>query len=138
MHEAAIVLGDKDVLAKMEPIVVEVAKASEKGLNADGSMTHEANLDTGYVDTDRHWWVQAEAVVGFINIYQHFGDKSAYDKALRCWQYIKDNLIDHEHGEWYWSRHEDGTLNLDDDHAGFWKCPYHNSRMCLELMERDF
>lgn len=138
MHEAAIVLGDKDVLVKMEPIVVEVAKASEKGLNADGSMTHEANLDTGYVDTDRHWWVQAEAVVGFINIYQHFGDKSAYDKALRCWQYIKDNLIDHEHGEWYWSRHEDGTLNLDDDHAGFWKCPYHNSRMCLELMERDF
>ena len=136
LHEAALVLGDKDVLAKVEPIVQLVAKASEKGLNPDGSMTHEANLDTGYVDADRHWWVQAETVVGFYNIYQHFGDEDALQKALRCWQYIKDNLIDHELGEWYWSRDPERNINRKDDHAGFWKCPYHNSRMCLELIER--
>ncbi len=136
MHEAALVLGDKQVLEKVEPIVRLVAEASEKGLNADGSMTHEANLDTGHIDSDRHWWVQAEAVVGFYNIYQHFGDEAALGKALRCWQYIKDNLIDYEHGEWYWSRDEHGALNTTDDHAGFWKCPYHNSRMCLEIIER--
>ena len=136
LHEAALVLGDKEVLAKVEPIVQLVAKASEKGLNPDGSMTHEANLDTGYVDADRHWWVQAETVVGFYNIYQHFGDEDALQKALRCWQYIKDNLIDHELGEWYWSRDAERNINRKDDHAGFWKCPYHNSRMCLELIER--
>lgn len=136
MHEAALVLGDKEVLKNVEPIVRLVAKASEKGLNADGSMVHEANVDTGHVDDDLHWWVQAEAVVGFYNVYQHFADASALDKSLRCWQYIKDNLIDTENGEWHWSRHADGTLNLDDDKAGFWKCPYHNGRMCLELMER--
>ena len=136
MHEAALVLGDKDVLAKVEPVVQMVAKASEKGLNADGSMIHEANLDTGHVDDDLHWWVQAETVVGFFNIYQYFGDETALDKAERCWQYIKDNLIDRENGEWYWSRHADGTLNTDDDKAGFWKFPYHNGRMCLEIIER--
>ena len=136
LHEAALVLGDKEVLAKVEPIVQLVAKASEKGLNPDGSMTHEANLDTGYVDADRHWWVQAETVVGFYNIYQHFGDEEALHKALRCWQYIKDNLIDHDLGEWYWSRDPERNINRKDDHAGFWKCPYHNSRMCLELIER--
>lgn len=136
MHEAALVLGDKDVLAKVEPVVQMVAKASEKGLNADGSMIHEANLDNGHVDDDLHWWVQAETVVGFFNIYQYFGDETALDKAERCWQYIKDNLIDRENGEWYWSRHADGTLNTDDDKAGFWKCPYHNGRMCLEIIER--
>ena len=136
MHEAALVLGDKDVLAKVEPVVQMVAKASEKGLNADGSMIHEANLDTGHVDDDLHWWVQAETVVGFFNIYQYFGDETALDKAERCWQYIKDNLIDRANGEWYWSRHADGTLNTDDDKAGFWKCPYHNGRMCLEIIER--
>ncbi|MCI6118813.1 MAG: AGE family epimerase/isomerase [Prevotella sp.] len=136
IHEAALVLGDAEVLKKVEPIVQLVAKASEKGLNADGSMVHEANVDTGHVDDDLHWWVQAEAVVGFYNIYQHFADSSALDKSLRCWQYIKDNLIDTKNGEWYWSRHADGTLNLDDDKAGFWKCPYHNGRMCLELIER--
>lgn len=137
IHEAALVLGDAEVLKKVEPIVEMVAKASEKGLNADGSMVHEANLDTGYVDSDLHWWVQAETVVGFFNIYQYFGDESALQKAQRCWTYIKENLIDNENGEWHWSRRKDGTLNLDDDKAGFWKCPYHNSRMCLEIIERS-
>ncbi len=136
IHEAALVLGDAEVLRKVEPIVRMVAKASEKGLHADGSMVHEANLDTGYVDGDLHWWVQAEAVVGFFNLWQHFTDEAALEKAHHCWQYIKDNLIDYENGEWYWSRRKDGSLNLDDDKAGFWKCPYHNSRMCLEIMER--
>ena len=138
MHEAALVLGDETVLRKVETVVQMVAKASEKGLNEDGSMVHEANLDTGYVDTDRHWWVQAENVVGWINIWQYFGDESALQKALRGWQYIKDNLIDREGGEWWWSRDPERNINRKDDKAGFWKCPYHNSRMCLELMERDF
>ena len=136
MHEAALVLGDPQVLAKVEPIVREVAEASEKGLRPDGSMIHEANLDTGHQDDDLHWWVQAENVVGWYNIYQHFGDEEALEKAFRCWTYIKQNLIDEQHGEWYWSRHADGSLNTTDDKAGFWKCPYHNSRMCLEVIER--
>ena len=136
LHEAALVLGDQKVLKKVEPIVQMVAKASEKGLRPDGSMIHEANLDTGHVDDDLHWWVQAENVVGWLNIYQYFGDEDALEKALRCWEYIKKNLIDYQSGEWYWSRHADGTLNTVDDKAGFWKCPYHNSRMCLEIIER--
>ena len=136
MHEAALVLGDPNVLKTVETVVREVAKASEKGLRPDGSMIHEANLTTNHVDDDLHWWVQAENVVGWYNIYQHFGDEQALEHALQCWDYIKNHLIDWEKGEWYWSRHSDGTLNLDDDKAGFWKCPYHNSRMCLELIER--
>ena len=136
MHEAVLVLGDPQVIARVEPIVREVAKASEKGLQSDGSMIHEANLTTGHVDDDLHWWVQAENVVGWFNIYQHFGDPAAWQRACRGWEYIKSQLVDYEHGEWYWSRHADGTLNLDDDKAGFWKCPYHNGRMCMEIMER--
>ena len=136
MHEAALVLGDQKVLKKVEKIVREVAKASEKGLRPDGSMIHEANLDTGHADNDLHWWVQAENVVGWYNIYQYFGDEDALEKVFRCWEYIKTQLIDWENGEWYWSRHPDGSLNTADDKAGFWKCPYHNSRMCLEIIER--
>ena len=136
LHEAALVLGDSNILNKVEPIVCEVAKASEKGLQADGSMIYEGEPDGSHFDCERHWWVQAEAVVGFFNVYQHFGDEMALDKALLLWGYIKNRLIDHEHGEWYWSIHEDGSVNLNDDHAGFWKCPYHNGRMCLELIER--
>ena len=137
MHEAALVLGDPQVLEKVEPIVRMVAKASEKGLRPDGSMIHEANLTTGHVDDDLHWWVQAENVVGWFNLYQHFGDEQALQHAVQCWEYIKTQLIDWEHGEWHWSRHPDGSLNTVDDKAGFWKCPYHNSRMCLEIIERS-
>ncbi len=137
MHEAALVLGDKEVLAKVEPIVRMVAKASEKGLRPDGSMIHEANLTTNHVDNDLHWWVQAENVVGWFNLYQYFGDEEALEKAVRCWEYIKKELIDWDNGEWFWSRHPDGSLNTVDDKAGFWKCPYHNSRMCLEILERS-
>lgn len=135
LHEAALVLGDRAVLERVEPIVRRVAKAAEKGINADGSMTHEANLDTGYTDTDRHWWVQAEAVVGYLNIYRHFHDADALEHALKCWEYIKSHLIDHELGEWFWSCDAEGNVNRREDHAGFWKCPYHNSRMCLEVLQ---
>ena len=137
MHEAALVLGDPEVLARMEPIVQMVAEASAKGLRPDGSMIHEANLDTGHVDDDLHWWVQAENVVGWYNIWQYFGDEDALTRAFRCWEYIKAKIIDWDNGEWHWSRHPDGTLNTVDDKAGFWKCPYHNSRMCLEIIERS-
>lgn len=136
LHEAALVLGDQQVLNKVEPIVQAVAQASAKGLRPDGSLIHEANLDTGYVDDNLHWWVQAENVVGWYNIWQHFGDEEALNRAEKCWHYIKKQLIDYEHGEWYWSRHANGLLNTKDDKAGFWKCPYHNSRMCLEIIER--
>ena len=136
MHEAALVLGDEKVLREVEDIVRLVAKASEKGLRPDGSMIHEANLDTGHADDDLHWWVQAENVVGWFNLWQHFGDEEAYERAVRCWEYIKSQLIDWDNGEWYWSRRPDGSLNLDDDKAGFWKCPYHNGRMCMEIIER--
>ena len=136
LHEAALVLADKAILNKVEPIVREVAKASEKGLQADGSMIYEGEPDGSHFDCERHWWVQAEAVVGFFNLYQHFGDEAALTKALNCWQYIKEHLIDYERGEWYWSIRAGGSINQDDDHAGFWKCPYHNGRMCLELIER--
>lgn len=139
LHEAALVLGDAAVREKVEPVVRQVAAASEEGLLPCGAMIHESG------DPDLHWWVQAEAVVGFLNIYQHFGDEAALEKALRLWGFIKDNLVDHELGEWYWSlKPEDHnrpfdspySVNRDEDHAGFWKCPYHNSRMCLEIIER--
>ena len=99
-------------------------------------MIHEANLDKGTIDDELHWWVQAENVVGWLNIYQHFGDTDALNHAIRCWEYICNNLIDYENGEWYWSCRPDGSINRDEDKAGFWKCPYHNGRMCLEIIER--
>lgn len=136
IHEAALVLGDETVLKRIEPLIVRIAQAADEGLNPDGSMIYENFLDKQKIDRELHWWVQAENMVGHINLYQHFGDESALDIAARCWEFIKAKLIDHEQGEWHWSILPDGTVNRKDDKAGFWKCPYHNGRMCMEVIER--
>lgn len=136
IHEAALILGDPEVLKRIEPIIIRIAQAADEGLNPDGSMIYENFLDKQKIDRELHWWVQAENVVGHINLYQHFGNTEALDTAVRCWEFIKTKLIDHEQGEWHWSLLPDGTVNRRDDKAGFWKCPYHNGRMCMEVIER--
>ena len=136
IHEAALELGDEELLKRVEPLVVRIADAASEGYTPHEGMIYEKNLDNGHVDADRHWWVQAESVVGYLNIYQHFGKEDAFDKAVDCWTYIQKHLLDKEHGEWFWSIRADGTINRVDDKAGFWKCPYHNGRMCMEVIER--
>lgn len=136
LHETALVLDDKAVLQKIEPIIRRIAAASEEGLAPSGAMIHEKNTRTGHTDGDFHWWVQCENIIGHFDLYQHFGDREALQRALDGWRWTKENLIDTNDGEWFWSVRADGTLNRDDDKAGFWKCPYHNTRLCTELIER--
>lgn len=136
IHEAALVLGDETILARVEPLVEYIAAAADEGLQPNGSMIYETFLDKNKIDRDCHWWVQAENIVGHVNLYQHFEDEVALQKAFRCWEFVKKNLIDYRNGEWHWSVRADGTVNTNNDKAGFWKCPYHNGRMCMELIER--
>ena len=136
LYEAALVLDDRETFNKVRTKVPQIVKAAEEGLELDGSMIYEKNIQTKHIDKDKHWWVQSEAVIGFINHYQNYQDENSLNKALACWSFIKNNLIDWQNGEWFWSVYEDGTVNKKDDKAGIWKCPYHNSRMCLEIIER--
>lgn len=136
IHEAALVLGDEPLLKEVEHIIRNIAQAADEGLNADGSMIYETFVDKNKTDRELHWWVQAENVVGHVNLYQHFGDEKALDTAVKCWQFIKEKLVDREQGEWHWSIMPDGSVNRKDDKAGFWNCPYHNGRMCMEIIER--
>lgn len=134
IDEAAQVLGDQELLAQVQQICIKIAEAACDGLQTDGSLVYE--FDKGHLETDRHWWVQSEAVVGFLNAYELTENQEWLDKALKCWKYISENLVDRAGGEWFWSISADGIANLRDDKAGFWKCPYHNSRMCLEATNR--
>lgn len=139
IHEAALVLGDAEVLERVEKLVPRIAAAAGEGFTQEGGMIYEMHRqeDAGsQIDGDRHWWVQAESVVGYFNLWDHFGDQTGLENAIMCWEFIKAHIIDREKGEWFWSLRADGTVNKDDDKAGFWKCPYHNGRMCMELIER--
>ena len=134
LHEAALVLDDAGVLQRIEKLVPSIIKAASEGFSQTEGLIYEKSSEK--VDKDRHWWVQAEAVVGFFNLWDHFGTQEALENALASWDFIKSSLIDRENGEWFWSIREDGSVNRKDDKAGFWKCPYHNGRMCLEIIER--
>jgi len=134
IHEAALVLGDPEVLERIEKIVPHIAEAASEGFTPEGGMIYERVGEE--IDRDRHWWVQAESVVGYFNLWDHFGSQKDLENALMCWDFIKASIIDKENGEWFWSLRADGSINRDDDKAGFWKCPYHNGRMCMEIIER--
>ncbi len=152
LHEAAIVLGDTSVLSRVEALVPTIVRAASEGFTPEGGMIYEMHGHAGEpsngrdnetsvcrspkIDADRHWWVQAETVVGYFNLWDHFGEQSGLENALMCWEFIKASLIDSQNGEWHWSLRADGSVNREDDKAGFWKCPYHNGRMCMEIIER--
>lgn len=135
MYEAATVIGDADLIEQVKRAVPLIAEASKEGLQLDGSLIYEKDEVTAHVDADRHWWVQAESVVGFSYASVITGQKEYAQIAENCWQFIQHNLVDKAQGEWFWSIKADGSVNRIDDKAGFWKCPYHNGRMCMEMIE---
>ena len=135
LEEAAELLDDPALLGRTSAACRRIAAAALEGWKPGAGMVYELEPATGRVDGDRHWWVQAETVVGCWNRYRRDGDPAWAERALDTWDFIRREIICPD-GEWYWSRRADGTANTADDRAGFWKCPYHNGRMCLELIER--
>jgi mannobiose 2-epimerase len=132
LYEAAVVLGDKKIVDNVRAISKKMADAVLSGFSDDGSLLYEK--DGERIDADRHWWVQAEAVVGYMYLYKMTNDDRYMHKSQDAWRYIREQIIDSKSGEWIWSRKSDGTVNTKEDKAGFWKCPYHNGRMCMEMM----
>jgi mannobiose 2-epimerase len=133
--EAAQILGDKSILKNCERISLKIAVAASEGLQPDGSLISEKNYSSGEVNTSRDWWPQAEAIVGLMNAYELSGNELYLNNAIKCWDYTNKYLVDHKNGEWFNSISSSGVVSKGDK-AGFWKCPYHNGRMCMEIMER--
>jgi len=136
LYEAALELHDPVLTEKTKEISLKIVEAAKEGLHPDGSLIYEKDNATGHTDFERHWWPQAEAVVGFYNAFELTGNSNYLLNVTECLDFIQSNLVDPVNGEWYWSIKADGTVNRDGDKAGFWKCPYHNGRMCLEILKR--
>ena len=132
--ECALATRDLDVVSRVRPYAAALGRAGNEGLLPDGSMLYE-KLPDGTLDESRQWWVQAETVVGNLWLWKYHGDDAAADRALACWAYIRDRLVDRPGGDWYWAILPNGSPDLAQPKAGFWKCPYHNTRMCLEILK---
>ncbi|MDB5247518.1 MAG: N-acyl-D-glucosamine 2-epimerase [Segetibacter sp.] len=134
IQEAAELIHDDALLQKVKLRSVKVAEAAERGLDKDGGLWYEKEAD--HLVKEKHWWPQAEAMVGFYNAYQLTADSSFLGKSLNSWRFIQRYLLDKKDGEWYWGVKEDYSVMEGEDKAGLWKCPYHNGRACLEILKR--
>ncbi len=129
------VLGDPGYEKKMSRITREITKhIYERGFY-HGALMNEA--ENGVQDKTRVWWVQAEGIVGFVNGYQKNRQDAAYLKAANIlWEYIAEYLIDPRDGaEWFWAADENDRP-VSKPIVEPWKCPYHNGRMCMEVIRR--
>jgi len=134
--EAAEILGDRAILDTSRKVSVKMAQAVyEQAVDSDGGLMYEG-YGNEITDTDKHWWPQAEAVVGFLNAYELTGGDYFLGAAGKSWAFIDKYIIDHARGEWYWKVSRDGVPSDDKFKVDPWKCPYHNSRMCFEVMQR--
>ena len=140
LPEAADVLvaknpGDKPLQKKVRDTALKMARAATTGVDpTDGGLNYELDPN-GHLNTERSWWVMAEAMVGFMNAYQLTHEKSFLDKSIASWAFIKKHLLDLKNGEWFSGVTIDHKV-LGQDKISMWKAPYHNSRACLEMLER--
>jgi mannobiose 2-epimerase len=136
LRRAAGALGDPALSARIDLLAVRIAEVTlAEGIDADGGVYNQGSPG-GLTDTNKEWWNQAEAVVGFLDAYQVSGQGRFLDAAFRTWDFIERHLVDRERGEWLRGvtrdhRPLDGELKVS-----FWKCPYHNGRTGLEATRR--
>lgn len=135
-YEAAEVLQDRPLLERLKPIVVKIADATlAEGVDADGGV-YNAGSPSGVTDFDKEWWPQAEAMVGFLCARQVSGQDKYLKAALKSWDFIDRHLVDRQHGEWFRGVNRKGEILAKQLKVSFWKCPYHNTRACLEGARR--
>lgn len=137
IDRACEVLNDSDFREEMMPVITGLAEgALEHAIdNKDHAMNNEC--ENGIVDHKKVWWVQAEAVTGFYNAYTLTGNEDYLKASEGIWDYIQNNVIDYEHGEWIENIYIDSRDNTDQALVHEWKCPYHNGRMCIEMFNRE-
>ncbi|TDP02382.1 AGE family epimerase/isomerase [Flavobacterium sp. 245] len=133
--QCAEIAEDKSLISRYKKHAVLMAEVTQEGLDTDGGLWYELDPKNNELVAEKHWWVQAEALIGFYNAYQLTDDEKYLDIVFKNWDFIKKYILDKQNGEWFWGVYRDYSL-IEKDKAGFWKCPYHNSRACLELIQR--
>ncbi len=135
LDRACTVLSDEKITAETHEYTNALVAEVYKEALDNGAMNNECFK--GVVDTTRVWWVQAEAMVGFYNCYEKTKEEKYKDITEQLWEYIKKYIIDKRAGsEWFWDLDKDGNPVSKKPIVEPWKCPYHNGRMCMEIIRR--
>ena len=94
----------------------------KRGFMAPGKLAFEGDQASIH-DRQLHWWVHAEAMVGFYDAYQISGSSAYRDASHACWQTIQELFIDRNGGDWFKVLDEKGTPFFRSLKIGPWECP---------------
>jgi mannobiose 2-epimerase len=136
IQEAAEIIEDDGLLEEVKTRSVNMAQAAAKGLDSDGGLWYEYDISQQHLVMEKHSWPQAEAMIGFFNAWQLTGEEKFLKRSLQSWEFVKEYILDKKLGEWYWGVNADHSPMKQAEKAGIWKCPYHNSRACMEIIQR--
>jgi len=149
LWEAAGILGDESIKEKIKPLLLKMADAVlREGVDKDGGLFLESTRYGSHIRTNKHWWLQAENLVGFMNAFELTDDPLYWDTVKLSWDFINKHVIDHKGGEWFTKVNRLGKPYLTEpaeDPSPYyrndwkidpWKCPYHNGRAMIELSNR--
>ena len=131
LHEAATVISDPQWTRITAEHCLRIADITLEAIDEDGGLWYE--WEDGHPVREKHWWPQAEAMVGFLRAWSISGDERWWEASVRVWSFVKNHIRDPKGNEWFWGVDAAGTPMPGQDKAGFWKCPYHNSRACMEV-----
>ena len=126
---------DEVLIKNYQKYAVAFADATKEGLDTDGGLWYEYEPKEQKLIAEKHWWPQAELWIGMINAWQLSKNEEFLEITEKNFEFVEKYIIDHKNGEWIWGVYADYSPILKDK-AGFWKCPYHNSRACIELIKR--
>ena len=135
LQQCAEIAGNEYLIKNFTKYAILMADATIEGIDHDGGLWYEYDPENNELIAEKHWWVQAEAMIGFYNAYQLTADQKYLNIVLDHWNFVKKYILDNVSGEWIWGINKDYSP-IHKDKAGFWKCPYHNGRACLELIYR--
>ncbi len=135
--KATEVLSDSTLSERCEKLMKIVAKTFiNEGLDKDFGVINAKDGETSRTDYDKHWWPQAEAMVGLIYVWEITNDQSYFNVCLEIWNFTEKNIIDHENGEWFFRVNAEGLPYSTENKLGPWKCPYHNGRALTEMITK--
>jgi mannobiose 2-epimerase len=134
--QCAEITENETLIERYKKYAILMTEATFEGIDPiDGGLWYELEPEHNKLMAEKHWWPQSELMIGFYNAFQLTNDKKYLDVVLKNWEFVKQYILDKKNGEWIWGINKDYS-KIEKDKAGFWKCPYHNTRVCIELIHR--
>jgi len=133
--DCAEATGIAGYISRFKEISIRLADAAVEGMDEDGGLWYEFDPAKDQLIKEKHSWPQAESMIGFMNAWQLTGNEKYLHHSRNAWEFIRLHIKDKNRGEWFWGVNADYSL-MQKEKAGFWKCPYHNARACMEMVKR--